>query len=112
MKSLRCLHASLSQQSPCPLSWVCKAAALGPCQFSARLRPLLGMRILVRLRLHFIIIRKVLASKVQLEFWKKMEVAWGKFRRIRWMCENFLFEVFQQRLGRSSCVRASIVMDE
>ncbi|UYV68926.1 hypothetical protein LAZ67_6001681 [Cordylochernes scorpioides] len=66
----------------------------------------------VRLRLHFVNIRKVLASKVQLECWKKMEVAWGKFRRIRWMCENFLFEVFQQRLRRSSCVRASIVMDE
>ncbi|UYV77014.1 hypothetical protein LAZ67_14002884 [Cordylochernes scorpioides] len=37
----------------------------------------------VRLRLHFVIIRKVLASKVPLECWKKMEVAWGKFRRIR-----------------------------
>ncbi|UYV70361.1 hypothetical protein LAZ67_7002670 [Cordylochernes scorpioides] len=36
----------------------------------------------VRLRLHFIIIRKVLASKVQLECWKKVEVAWGKIRRI------------------------------
>ncbi|UYV69272.1 hypothetical protein LAZ67_6003068 [Cordylochernes scorpioides] len=35
------------------------------------------------LRLHFVIIRKVLASKVPLECWKKMEVAWGKFRRIR-----------------------------
>ncbi|UYV70362.1 SETMAR [Cordylochernes scorpioides] len=58
----------------------------------------------VRLRLHFIIIRKVLASKVQLECWKKVEVAWGKIRRrIRWMCENFPFEVFQQRLGHSSC---------
>ncbi|UYV84216.1 hypothetical protein LAZ67_X001549 [Cordylochernes scorpioides] len=45
MKSLRCPRASLSQQSQCPLSWVCKAAALGPCQFSIRLRPLLGMRI-------------------------------------------------------------------
>ncbi|UYV61140.1 Cda5 [Cordylochernes scorpioides] len=44
MKSLRCLHASPSQQSQCSLSWVCKAAALGLCQFSARLRPLLGMR--------------------------------------------------------------------
>ncbi|UYV65076.1 hypothetical protein LAZ67_3003051 [Cordylochernes scorpioides] len=32
MKSLRCLHTSLSQQ--CSLSWVCKAAVLGPCQFS------------------------------------------------------------------------------
>ncbi|UYV80393.1 PLGRKT [Cordylochernes scorpioides] len=32
MKSLRCLHASLSQQ--CPLSWVCKVAVLGPFQFS------------------------------------------------------------------------------
>ncbi|UYV60713.1 hypothetical protein LAZ67_1002006 [Cordylochernes scorpioides] len=38
MKSLRCLHTSLSQQSQCPLSWVCKAAVLGPCQFSARLQ--------------------------------------------------------------------------
>ncbi|UYV71454.1 hypothetical protein LAZ67_8003299 [Cordylochernes scorpioides] len=45
MKSLRCLHASISKQQQCPLSWVCKAAAQGPCQFSARLRPLLGMRI-------------------------------------------------------------------
>ncbi|UYV69768.1 hypothetical protein LAZ67_7000673 [Cordylochernes scorpioides] len=43
MKSLRCLHTSLSQQ--CPLSWVCKAAVLGPCQFSARLRPAMDMRI-------------------------------------------------------------------
>ncbi|UYV82464.1 K02A2.6-like [Cordylochernes scorpioides] len=34
MKSLRYLHTSLSQQSQYPLSWVCKAAALGPCQFS------------------------------------------------------------------------------
>ncbi|UYV65074.1 hypothetical protein LAZ67_3003049 [Cordylochernes scorpioides] len=32
MKSLKCLHKSLSQQ--CPISWVCKAAVLGPCQFS------------------------------------------------------------------------------
>ncbi|UYV60976.1 hypothetical protein LAZ67_1002973 [Cordylochernes scorpioides] len=32
MKSLRCLHTSLSQQ--CSLSWMCKAAALGLCQFS------------------------------------------------------------------------------
>ncbi|UYV71192.1 hypothetical protein LAZ67_8002085 [Cordylochernes scorpioides] len=45
MKSLRCLHRSLSQQKQSPLSWECKAAVLGPCQFSARLRPLLGMRI-------------------------------------------------------------------
>ncbi|UYV84605.1 hypothetical protein LAZ67_X002792 [Cordylochernes scorpioides] len=36
----------------------------------------------VHLRLHFVIIRKVLASKVPLECWIKMEVAWGKFRRI------------------------------
>ncbi|UYV72483.1 hypothetical protein LAZ67_9003328 [Cordylochernes scorpioides] len=43
MKNLRCLHTSLSQQSQCPLSSVCKV--LGPCQFSARLRPLLDMRI-------------------------------------------------------------------
>ncbi|UYV74787.1 hypothetical protein LAZ67_12000976 [Cordylochernes scorpioides] len=35
----------LQQQQQCPLSWVCKAAALGLCQFSARLRSLLGMRI-------------------------------------------------------------------
>ncbi|UYV66939.1 hypothetical protein LAZ67_4003389 [Cordylochernes scorpioides] len=27
--SLRCIHESLSQQQQCPLSWVCKAAALG-----------------------------------------------------------------------------------
>ncbi|UYV64493.1 hypothetical protein LAZ67_3000972 [Cordylochernes scorpioides] len=47
MKSLRCLHTFLSQQSQCPLFWVCKAAVLGPCQFSARLRPLLGMRICI-----------------------------------------------------------------
>ncbi|UYV84392.1 hypothetical protein LAZ67_X002000 [Cordylochernes scorpioides] len=40
-----CLHASPSQQQQYPLSWVCKAAALGLSQFSARLRPLLGMRI-------------------------------------------------------------------
>ncbi|UYV66393.1 hypothetical protein LAZ67_4001529 [Cordylochernes scorpioides] len=45
MKSLRYLHASLSQQSQCPLSWVCKVAVLGPCLFYARLRPLLSMRI-------------------------------------------------------------------
>ncbi|UYV64652.1 hypothetical protein LAZ67_3001508, partial [Cordylochernes scorpioides] len=38
-------HASPSHQQQCPLSWVCKAAALGPCQISARLRPLLAMRI-------------------------------------------------------------------
>ncbi|UYV61991.1 hypothetical protein LAZ67_1007350 [Cordylochernes scorpioides] len=44
-KSLRCLHASPSQQQQYPLSWVCKAAALGLSQFPARLRPLLGMRI-------------------------------------------------------------------
>ncbi|UYV78889.1 hypothetical protein LAZ67_17000139 [Cordylochernes scorpioides] len=44
-KSLRCLHASPSQQQQYPLSWVCKAAALGLSQFSARLRPLLGKRI-------------------------------------------------------------------
>ncbi|UYV60634.1 K02A2.6-like, partial [Cordylochernes scorpioides] len=44
-KSLRCLHASPSQQQQYPLSWVCKAAALGLCQISARLRPLLAMRI-------------------------------------------------------------------
>ncbi|UYV66276.1 hypothetical protein LAZ67_4001182 [Cordylochernes scorpioides] len=34
IKSLRCLHASLSQQQQCPLSLVCNAASLGPCQFS------------------------------------------------------------------------------
>ncbi|UYV60710.1 hypothetical protein LAZ67_1002001 [Cordylochernes scorpioides] len=34
MKSLRCLHVSLSQHQQCPLSWVCKVAVLGPCQFS------------------------------------------------------------------------------
>ncbi|UYV60727.1 GVQW3 [Cordylochernes scorpioides] len=34
MKSLRCLHTSLSQQSRCRVSWVCKAVVLGPCQFS------------------------------------------------------------------------------
>ncbi|UYV77786.1 MAP4K1 [Cordylochernes scorpioides] len=34
MKSFRCLHASLSQQQQCPLSWVCKAAVLGLCLFS------------------------------------------------------------------------------
>ncbi|UYV73633.1 hypothetical protein LAZ67_11000093 [Cordylochernes scorpioides] len=45
IKSLRCIHASPSQQQQCPLSWVCKAAALGLCQISARLRPLLAMRI-------------------------------------------------------------------
>ncbi|UYV71453.1 hypothetical protein LAZ67_8003298 [Cordylochernes scorpioides] len=33
-KSLRCLHASPSQQQQYLLSWVCKAAALGLCQFS------------------------------------------------------------------------------
>ncbi|UYV72724.1 hypothetical protein LAZ67_10000407 [Cordylochernes scorpioides] len=38
---------------------------------------------MVHLRLHFVIIRKVLASKVPLECWIKIEVAWGKFRRIR-----------------------------
>ncbi|UYV76106.1 hypothetical protein LAZ67_13002538 [Cordylochernes scorpioides] len=42
---LLCFHTSLSEQQQCPLSWVCKAAALGLCQFSARLRTLLGMRI-------------------------------------------------------------------
>ncbi|UYV60715.1 hypothetical protein LAZ67_1002008 [Cordylochernes scorpioides] len=47
MKSLRYLHTSLSQHSQCSLSWVCKAAALGLCQISARLRPLLGMSIYV-----------------------------------------------------------------
>ncbi|UYV60414.1 hypothetical protein LAZ67_1001085 [Cordylochernes scorpioides] len=45
MKSLRCLHTSLSEQRQCPLSWMCKAAALGLCQFSARLRPLLDRKI-------------------------------------------------------------------
>ncbi|UYV64337.1 FAT4 [Cordylochernes scorpioides] len=34
MKSLRCLHTSLSQQPQCSLSWLCKAAVLGPCQIS------------------------------------------------------------------------------
>ncbi|UYV67295.1 hypothetical protein LAZ67_5000140 [Cordylochernes scorpioides] len=46
MNSLRrCLHASLSQQSQCSLSWMCEAAVLGPCRYSARLRLLLDMRI-------------------------------------------------------------------
>ncbi|UYV77759.1 hypothetical protein LAZ67_15002178 [Cordylochernes scorpioides] len=42
MKSLRCLYAFLSQQQQLPLSWVCKAAVLGPCLFSAKLWPMLG----------------------------------------------------------------------
>ncbi|UYV65850.1 hypothetical protein LAZ67_3005645 [Cordylochernes scorpioides] len=45
MKSLRCPRTSLSQKSQCPLYWVCKSVALSPCQFSARLRSLLDMRI-------------------------------------------------------------------
>ncbi|UYV84540.1 hypothetical protein LAZ67_X002513 [Cordylochernes scorpioides] len=42
LKILRSLHAYPSQQQQCPLSWVCKAAALGLCQISARLWPLLA----------------------------------------------------------------------
>ncbi|UYV80028.1 hypothetical protein LAZ67_18001467, partial [Cordylochernes scorpioides] len=34
-----------TNQLQCPLSWVCKAAALGPYQFSTKLQPLLDMRI-------------------------------------------------------------------
>ncbi|UYV64958.1 hypothetical protein LAZ67_3002563 [Cordylochernes scorpioides] len=44
-KKVEMYHASPSHQQQCPLSWVCKAAALGLCQISARLRPLLDMRI-------------------------------------------------------------------
>ncbi|UYV83042.1 K02A2.6-like [Cordylochernes scorpioides] len=44
-KVSRCLHTSPTQQQQYPLSWVCKAAALGLSKFSERLRPLLGMRI-------------------------------------------------------------------
>ncbi|UYV80650.1 hypothetical protein LAZ67_19001235 [Cordylochernes scorpioides] len=58
-KSLRCLHASPSQQQQYPLSWVCKAAALGLSQCSARLWPLLGMRICVLDRVRFLPIKKM-----------------------------------------------------
>ncbi|UYV81872.1 PHB2 [Cordylochernes scorpioides] len=53
----------------------------------------------VRLRLHFVIIRKVLSSKVQLECWIKMEVAWGKFRRMRWSYEETRRTAQRKQLG-------------